>query len=304
MKEILRITIALTISCLVAGLLMGSVFIVTDKAKKHNEQVNEHRTMLQLIGYSKQNPAPDDLSLHAFYRYIIEDEDVKTMGYLVPVERGDGVGYDLVMLNLNGQFIGREQVDLTPETVEEAPERQAALAKIIRPPKRFSYTDSTTVARLGDKRVAYLIPGDFPGFKTFIEVMLAVDPSFDIIGLEIMEHEEDPGLGAEIERPYFKNQFKGKSFDRVKELKVTKKPLPEEFRKYLESREGSEKTLPRGVIDTIRSQYQDKDIYALTGATISSRAVTVGVKNMMKKFAYRMEILDDIISQQHIPVAF
>ncbi|MDZ7697808.1 MAG: hypothetical protein U5R49_13095 [Deltaproteobacteria bacterium] len=58
MKEIIRITVALTISCLMAGLLMGSVFIITDKAKKHNEQVNEHRTMLQLIGYSKRIAPP------------------------------------------------------------------------------------------------------------------------------------------------------------------------------------------------------------------------------------------------------
>jgi len=304
MREIIRITVALTISCLVAGLLMGSVFIITDKAKKHNEQVNENRTMLQLIGYTKRHPAPADLHLYTFYRYIIEDGDVKTMGYLVPVEKNDGVGYELVILNLDGQFVGKEPVDMTPETAEDASERQAALRDVIRPPKRFSYTDSTTVATLGDKRMAYLVPGEFPGFKTFVRVMLAVDPSFDIMGLEIMEQEEDPGLGAEIQEDYFKNQFVGKSFKKIKELKVVKKPLPDEYRTYLESMGSEEKTLPKGVVDTIRSRYQDKDIYALTGATISSRAVTAGVKNIMKKFAYRMETLDETLSQQHIPVAF
>jgi len=62
--------------------------------------------------------------------------------------------------------------------------------------------------------------------------------------------------------------------------------------------------LPKGVVDTIRSKYQDKDIYALTGATISSKAVTNGVKNMIRKFAYRINRLDSVISREHIPVAF
>lgn len=303
MKEIIRITLGLTISCLVAGLLMGSVFIITDKAKKHNEQVNEHRTMMALIGYNKNNPAPSDFNMHTFYRYILQDGDVKTLGYLLPVRRDGGVGYDLVILSLKGQFVKRIKVDLTPETAAEASDRQAALKAVLPESKSVTYADATTVACVGDKRMAYLIPEEFPGFKTFIEVMLAVDPSFEVMGLEIMEHEEDPGLGAEIEQDYFKNQFEGKSFSQVKDLKVIKEPMPEDYRTYLES-DKTEKAIPKGVVDTVRSQYQDDDIYALTGATISSRAVTVGVKNMMKKFAYRVDILNDVISRKGIPVAF
>ena len=303
MKEIIRITFGLTISCLVAGLLMGSVFIITDKAKKHNEQVNEHRTMMALLGYNKRNPAPSDFNMHTFYRYIIEDGNTKTLGYLLPVRRAEGIGYDLVVLTLKGRFVKRDQLDLAPQAASEAPERKRALREALSPSQEFTYADSTTVACLGDKRRAYLIPGEFPGFKTFIEVMLAVDPSFEVIGLEIMEHEEDPGLGAEIEQDYFKNQFKGKSFAEVKDLKVIKEPMPEDYRKSLQS-ETAQEAIPKGVVDTVRSQYQDEDIYALTGATISSRAVTVGVKNMMKKFAYRVNILNDVVTGQDIPVAF
>jgi len=40
MNQIIRITFGLTISCLIAAIFMGSVFIVTDKAKKHNEHLN------------------------------------------------------------------------------------------------------------------------------------------------------------------------------------------------------------------------------------------------------------------------
>ena len=51
MKQILRITIGLTISCLFAALVMGSVFTLTDKAKRHNEHQNVQDTMLELLGY-------------------------------------------------------------------------------------------------------------------------------------------------------------------------------------------------------------------------------------------------------------
>ena len=135
--------------------------------------------------------------------------------------------------------------------------------------------------------------------------MLALDPSFEILGLEITEQEEDPGLGAEIKQDYFKNQFKGKSFETIKDLQVVKEPLPDAYQAYLESGKGKKTpTIPEGEWEAIRSQYQDSDIYALTGATISSKAVTDGVKNMVAKFAYRVNRLEALISNQDIPVAF
>ena len=304
MKQIIRITVGLTVSCLIAALVMGSVFIVTDKAKKHNEHVNVQQTMLGLLGYTKSHPAPSDLRLYAIYRYIITDGDTSTLGYVLPVLKGDGVGYQLMVMDLDGQFVNQYALDLTPDRASEPTERSAALREVVQPPKAFAYADATIVAKLGQNRLAYLLPGEFPGFKTFIHVMLALNPSFEILGLEITEQEEDPGLGAEIKQDYFKNQFKGKSFEKVKDLHVVKEPLPEEFKAYLETKKGKESPIPEGELDVIRSTYQDKDIYALTGATISSKSVTDGVKNMVAKFAYRINRLDSVISRQDIPVAF
>jgi len=135
-------------------------------------------------------------------------------------------------------------------------------------------------------------------------VMLALDPGFKILGLEIMEQEEDPGLGAEISQEYFKNQFKDKSFKKMKEIKVVKEPLPDEYRRFLERKKWKEGMFTREEIERIRSKYQDHDIYALTGATISSKSVTRGVKNMVKKFAYRIKILDGVIASRKLAVAF
>jgi electron transport complex protein RnfG len=302
MKELIRITISLTLSCLIAGVVMGSVFMLTDKAKRHNEQININQTMLGLLGYGEDNPSPADLELYTVYRYIIEDGDVKTLGYMIPVEAGAKGGFELVIIDLAGQFVNRFNLNITLENAAEPPERKAALREVLKPPKRFTYADSTIIAKRGDKRMAYLLPGAFPGFKTFIHVMLALDPRFTIIGLDITEHEEDPGLGGEIQEDYFKNQFKGKSFERTRELLVIKEPLPKEYKQYLESGKGKE--LLKGVIDAVRAKYEYKDIYALTGATISSKAVTNGVKELASKFAYRLNIMDSVIERQHIPVAF
>jgi electron transport complex protein RnfG len=304
MKQILRITIGLTISCLIAALVMGSVFTVTDKAKKHNEHQNVQNTMLELLGYTKTNPAPSDLKLYAIYRYIVEDGEEKYLGYMTPVEKDGEESYQLLLITLAGKFAARYDVPIAPEEAIEAPNREKALKAVLKPPKRFIYADSTVIAKLGEKRLAYLLPGEFPGFKTFISVMLALDPGFKILGLEIMEHEEDPGLGAEIEEEYFKNQFEGKTFDKVKELSVVKEPLPDNYRKYLETEKWGKGAFTEEEIESFRRKYKDQDIYALTGATISSQSVTDGVKGIIKRFAYRVEILDDVISQQKIPVAF
>ncbi len=304
MKEIITIIMRLTVSCLIAALVMGFVFVITDKAKKHNEHVKVQETMLGLLGYTKNHPAPSDLKLYTIYRYLLENGEAKTLGYMVPVLKENGTGYDLVVVDLDGQFVNRFALPITPKEAAEAQDRATALRTVLKPPAAFSYADETIIATWGSGHLAYLIPGKFQGFKTFIRVILAVDKSFRIIGLEIMEHEEDPGLGGEIVQAYFKNQFKGKSLDVLKKIKVIKEPLPEEYRKYLEMKEGEAEPFPKGVIDTIRSKYEDQDIYALTGATISSRAVTQGVKGIIRKFAYRINILDNIIVSQHIPVAF
>jgi len=297
MKEITRITFGLTLSCFFAALIMGAVFVVTDTPKKQNEHNNVQETMLDLLGYSKQKPAPKELKFYPVYRYNIEEKGTTYLGYMVPVKAADQETYELLMLTLEGTLVQRFPLKIPLEKAVAAAERQNALQEVLQAPKTFAYQDQTIIARLGDKRVAYLLPGEFTGFKTFIRVMLALDTQFDIIGLEIMEHEEDPGLGAEIKQNYFKNQFKNKSFERLKSLTVVKEPLPEPYRRYLDAPD----TIQAGELESIRNQYRDKDIYALTGATISSRAVTNGAKNMVKRFAYRIKILDEVIAGQKIP---
>ena len=302
MNQILRITLGLTLSCLIAGSVMGGVFIMTAKAKKHNEHMAVQETMLGLLGYSKRNPAPSDLQLYQIYRYVIDQGDGnKFLGYMIPLKKGDQVRYGLLGITLDGQFKTFHQLGISPEAALEETERAAALKAALTPSMSFTYADETIVARLNGERLAYLLPGEFQGFKTFIKAMLALDPSFKVLGLEILEHEEDPGLGGDIVRPYFKNQFRGKSYQKLKELEVVKKPLPEEYLEILQSVKGS----PSGKdLEKMQEKWADQDIYAITGATISSSAVTEGVKGMARRFVHRIGVLDRVVASRDLPAAF
>ncbi|MDP3480222.1 MAG: FMN-binding protein [Desulfoprunum sp.] len=294
MKDIMTIIIRLTLSCMLAATVMGVAFLVTNKAKKHNQHVNEQKVRYSLLGYSEQKPIPESMTLHEIYRYIVTSADGQSIGYLLPAKEG----FIFVTIDLEGKMLENKPVQIDEAMVREKEERDKVIRKVVGSGKDIAFADQTIVVTDNGKRVAYLLDGKFTGFKTFIGVMLALDPQFSILGLEILEHEEDPGLGAEIKQKYFKNQFKGKSFETLKKLEVVKEPMPDGYVRALEGNAAEADAAE------ILKQYVDHDIYALTGATISSRSVNNGVKGIVKKFAYRLNILDSVLVEQKIAVAF
>jgi len=299
MKMMLTIIFRLTVSCLIAGTIMGMTFILTNEAKKSNEIAREEKVVYSLLGFSKENPIPESMGIHEVFRYVITEGETQSIGYLVPAgAHGEHGGFSFVRINLDGSFVDQTAVELSEEKIRDQGDRDASIQTAIGAAKSLRFIDQTIVVTDHGQRSAYLLHGKFPGFKTNIAIMLALDPSFSVIGLEVMEHEEDPGLGAEIEQDYFKNQFKHKPFDKIKQIEVVKKPLPDEYMEALEGR------IDEAAALDILMQYKDQDIYALTGATISTEKVSSGVKGMTKKFAYRMDILDNVLAEQHIGVPF
>lgn len=295
MKDIITIVVRLTVSCLLAATVMGVCFIFTSNAKKHNEHVKEQKVMYELLGYKGDVNIPDSLALHEIYRYVVTGNDKQTIAYLVP--RGHGEE-GFVNINLDGSLAEAKPVELSETDALEAGPRKAAVQEAVGAGFEVMFADQTIVVTDNGSRIAYLLGGKFQGFKTFVNVMLATDPNFGLVGIEILEHEEDPGLGAEIEQDYFKNQFKGKSFEAVKAIDVVKAPIPADYWAALNGKSGEEELLK------FREQYKDKDVYALTGATISTRAVCNGVKGIVTKFAYRVNVLDQVLKQQQLAVSF
>jgi len=96
------------------------------------------------------------------------------------------------------------------------------------------------VAKKDGKTIGYIVQTFGKGYSSYINILFAVNDDFVVQRMDILHHAETPGLGDEIALPYFKKRFKGKD---LKHLKVVKTKT-------------------------------DKYVQAITGATISSRAVT------------------------------
>jgi electron transport complex protein RnfG len=101
-------------------------------------------------------------------------------------------------------------------------------------------------AKKGGETIGYIIQSFGKGYSSYINTFVAVDKDFKVQKINILGHAETPGLGDEIEADSFKGQFRDKDFEHLKVLK------------------------------TETTEY----IQAISGATISSRAVTEdAVKN-------------------------
>ncbi len=102
------------------------------------------------------------------------------------------------------------------------------------------------VAKKDNKIIGYLIQSFGKGYSSYINTLIAVDTDYKVKKIGILSHAETPGLGDEIEKDNFTNQFKGKDSEHLKVFKTDTKEY----------------------------------VQAISGATISSRAVTEdAVKN-------------------------
>ena len=110
----------------------------------------------------------------------------------------------------------------------------------------------TYFAQKDGKTIAYVIPTEPKGYGGPIKLLTAVSFDGSVMDYTMLEHNETPGLGDNASKPKFRGQFKGKKLDH---LEVTKDPSKTDL------------------------------IQAMTGATISSRAVTRGVKEAVEKAA-------------------
>ncbi len=96
------------------------------------------------------------------------------------------------------------------------------------------------------KLIAYVVPAESKGYGGTIKLLVAIGPDNKVIKYTILDAKETPGLGDKASKPQFADQFAGKTSSN---LVVTK---------------------DAGNKDNIQ---------AISGATITSRAVTLGVKN-------------------------
>lgn len=294
-KEICSIAIRLTVTCLIAGVIMGTTFLLTHDAKEHNEQLRDERVMYELLGYGKGNPAPQTMSMHTMYRYVLAQGESQSVAYVLPTVDGK---YVMVELDLEGRFVKQYPLEGDAAKMRKETDRTGAVAAAVGAGVEPRYADTMVIVADNGKRSAYILDGKYPGFKTHIRVKIALKHDYSMLGFEVLEHEEDPGLGAEIVQPWFRGQFENRSFDDLKTLEVVKKPMPDDYMNALAGK------LPPEEAQSVRTAHAEDPIYALTGATISSRAVLNGNKAIVRKFAYRMDLLDKALKSQNIQTGF
>ncbi len=107
------------------------------------------------------------------------------------------------------------------------------------------------VTNASGKLVGWAVPVETMGFAAEIRMIIGISPNGQsLLGMVVLESLETPGLGDNIRLPSFRDQFRGKPTEAT--IQVVK-----------------------------QGQKAPDSIDAITGATISSRAVTNGINRTM-----------------------
>ena len=280
-REMVNIALGLTVVCLVAAMILGGLYFVTQPAKEHNLHLREEIMIRGLLGLSPQ------ARIQEVRRYLkSEGKDLQVI-YLT--------GKKLAQLELDGKEVAALPVPENVMTASSGEIKDEWVKKQIKTsnPDNIKYAGRFFVGLEGEKPAGYVVEGVTLGFKTWVRFFMAIDSAYAVQGVEIIEHEEDPGLGAEIVQRYFKNQFAGRSFQDIEKISVTKDPLPKEWQIALEQL-GDMPFQPW--LDKYKEMLpKNPNIYAITGSTISSAAVTSGVKSALANFRKRMNIVGNYL---------
>ena len=277
-REMLIIAAGLTLVCLVAAMILGGLYFITQPAKEHNLQIREQAMIRGLLGLS---PQAQILEVRRYLR--TEGRDLQVI-YLT--------SRNLVRMDMNGKELGLQAVpeEVAASTSSEL-KNEWVFKQVKAPdPEQIKYAGRFFVGVEGTQPAGYVVEGSTAGYKNWIRFFMAIDSTYGIKGVEIIEHEEDPGLGAEITQRYFKNQFAGRSLDDIEKITVTKDPLPADWQAALE-------TLGDVPFQPWLEKYREMlpknpNIHAITGSTISSAAVTNGIKRALANFRKRMNLVE------------
>lgn len=261
-REVLRIAFNLAVVCALSGIVLGGAFLGTERVARAARLAGERRAVTGMLALPPG-------------AHVLEVSQ-----YLAPA-RGEVV------------YLAREYGD------ESAAPRRIVftLAGELRtdapavPEKQLSPLGRTFVATVNGSLAGFVVEGESRGYKNRIRFFVALDSAFVVQGVKVVEHEEDPGLGAEVATPWFQAQYVGRTAGQTAALDVTKDPMPGEWRAALDAlgAAGPVRWLRENA--GLAAREHAKPIYAVTGATISSRALTRGVRTTVDHFRRRWALV-------------
>ena len=172
----------------------------------------------------------------------------------------ENIRLGLILLLITGvaAFLlgGAFEITKAPIAASIEADKQATMKEILPTADKFEKADvkiSDKVSEVnagmkGTEIAGYAIKVAPKGYAGPVEIMVGLSTDGKVTGIKILSHTETPGLGANAPEPKFSDQYKNKP---------TKGKLE--------------------VVKTVPSK--DNQIQALTGATITSKAVTLGVND-------------------------
>ncbi|NLL69544.1 MAG: RnfABCDGE type electron transport complex subunit G [Epulopiscium sp.] len=180
------------------------------------------------------------------------------------------MGLILCAITLLAGFSLGSVYEITKEPIAEQKQKaqQVAMQAVLKKAERFEMTDQAMdetqevkeiqIGYQGDQIVGYVMKVVTKGYGGEIEMMVGMDQDGVIEGIKILRHAETPGLGAKAQEQTFCDQYANKSAEQ--ELWVTKS-----------------------------TPTTEQEIEALTGATITTNAVTEGVNTALKMFEEKIK---------------
>lgn len=109
----------------------------------------------------------------------------------------------------------------------------------------------------GSESAGYAIKVSSKGYGGQIQVMVGIDKSGKLAGIQILSQAETAGLGANCTNPEFYGQYAGKSIEKD--------------------------------IEVVKAEGNDSQIKAITGATITSKGVTTAVNDAVKFYKENLQ---------------
>ncbi len=167
-------------------------------------------------------------------------------------------GIILAVICLMATLVLAVTYEVTKPKIDEAMKNEEKEALELILPEADSFNEKSVdgidyyEALKGKELIGYCVKVVSNGYSGFIRIIVGIDLNGVITGVEVIEHSETPGLGAKIDEikpgeksPWFLKQFVGKP---ATEIEVK------------------------------------KNIDAITGATVSSKAVTEAVNKAVTEF--------------------
>lgn len=137
---------------------------------------------------------------------------------------------------------------ITKDKIAEAALETAANSRMIVLPEADSFTETDAgyyEALSGDEVIGYIFETTAKGYGGDVDVMTGITTDGNISGVAILSQNETPGLGANVLKEDFTSQY--------------------------------QQAVPEHGLHVVKGQAGEGDVEALTGATISTNAVTNAV---------------------------